>query len=74
MSRQPNRVAGSVDPGLRSPRRQCESNARCCLRRENARSAGGPEAYVLCSGYGELVTGYLHYIVREGGHAEAGAL
>ena len=38
------------------------------------RSAGSPEAYVLCQACGALVTAYLHYLVREGGYAEARAL
>ena len=32
-----------------------------------------PEAYVLCSRCGALATRYLHYLVREGGDADARA-
>ena len=35
------------------------------------RQTGTPEAYVLCGGCGALATRYLHYLVREGGYAEA---
>lgn len=37
------------------------------------RQTGSPEAYVLCHECGALATRYLHYLVREGGYAEAHA-